>query len=833
MIKKAVKVLLIEKETSMAKRINSSLSSQQALVFQVAWVKEMTKAVSLMDNTHIDVVLLDLSVSNGQTADFVEQLLHQAPNAIIILLCNNSDKAHALEAMALGAYDCVDKNRLGHNWIKRVLGYNLLLAEADKLLSVSEATLRALGNASPLGMTVSDIFGNTTYTNSAYQAITGFSPEQTLGQHWSAQVHPLDRLRLAKEWQEALQDQQIFHSNVRLLREDDSTCRVRMTGAFIKDDRKLYGHVRTIEDLTDRSSRSSSAHSARKNSRDWLPPTAAQMTLDVMADAVLSKDLKGKVKYLNQAAERLTGWKSHEAVGQPLAKVFNLRDRITGSQLADSSEFAIAENQLVEMPRDCVLVRKDGVETMIEESATPIKDEMGNNIGAVLVFRDVTQSRVMTIKMTHLAQHDVLTGLPNRQLFQERLNQAMVLAKRHEKLLAVLYLDIDLFKNINDIHGHKVGDKLLCSIADRMSDAVRHSDTVCRQGGDEFVVLLSEIEDPNDAAKFSTKLLTRLAEPHLIEGKEISVSMSIGIGIFPTDSDNSDVLLDCADTAMFQAKSDGRNCYQFYKQSMNINATEQSQIESRLKRGLMEQEFVVHYQPQFDLNSGEIIGAEALIRWQDPEMGLLYPAEFIRAAEHANLICTIGEWMRRQVCQQQKIWQDKGLDIIPVTVNTSASELSAKNFLGNIKLALKDYDLAPWCLGLEVSEKDMIVSDYPVISQLKGLGVQLGLDDVGLGAGKLSYSQYLNFDTVKIAPKVIYDAVLNSDNAKIATAVISLSINLGQKIVAKSIESQQQLAFLNHCKCTAAQGYFFKYPMDAEHFGELLGVADTQQRLNN
>lgn len=298
-----------------------------------------------------------------------------------------------------------------------------------------------------------------------------------------------------------------------------------------------------------------------KKSHCLMPAKLAQLTLDSMDDAVLSTDINGKVNYLNHTASSLTGWDSGEAVGCALADVVRLKES-SGQQAQRVYIKPTLQNvSAMDAIKDYILERKDGGETNIEGSAKPILNELGEDEGTVLVFRDVTKAKEMNMKITHLAEHDALTGLPNRLLFQERLNQALALAKRHDKLLAVLYLDIDLFKDINDAHGHVIGDKLLCSLAQQMVELVRDSDTVCRHGGDEFVILLSEIEHSSDAAKFASKLLSCLVRPIMINGKEISVSMSIGISIFPKNGDLSDGLVDYADKAMFKAKSNGRNCY--------------------------------------------------------------------------------------------------------------------------------------------------------------------------------------------------------------------------------------------------------------------------------
>jgi diguanylate cyclase (GGDEF)-like protein/PAS domain S-box-containing protein len=819
---KPVEVLLVEQCPSLAKRIRTLLSTKQTLVFHVAWVRDLVQATELMNNNPIDIVLLDLSVSNVKSADFVEQILLQTPRAIIILLCSSLDKIFALQAMTKGACDCLDKKRLGQNWLKRVLGYNLMLANADKMGAISDARLQAIGNTSSLGIMVSDMAGFIIYTNPAFHSITGFSAKQSFGQHWAMVIHADDRTRLEHEWREELLFQQTFHSDVLLVRQNNGACRARMTGNFIKDDKELFGYVRTFELLTESCKTFSSQKPLLDNDSRWLPEVTAHMTLDALGNAVLSTDISGRVVYLNQAAERLTGWKSESAVGCFLAEVFNLKDPSASDTLVEHVELTLTENQRFPLPQDSILIRKDGVEVMVDETLAPINDKQGQIVGAVLIFRDVTETRETAIKMTHLAKHDSLTGLPNRLLLKERLNQAISLANRHNKKLALLYMDIDLFKKINDSHGHELGDKLLCSVAERMKASVRETDTVCRQGGDEFVLLLSEIEHPNDAAKLANKLLNRMANPHVIDDKELIVSMSIGIAIFPNDGELSSVLMDSADSAMFQAKTSGRNCYRFFKESMRAIAKQQTQIEIRIKRALLQNEFILHYQPLFNLETGEICGAEALIRWQDPEFGLLYPAEFIPIAEQSTLIYLIGDLLRRKVCLQQKDWSSQGLTIVPIMINTSAIELTQKPFFHEVELALTDCGLAPEFLGLEVTESTITLSVFPVIQQLKGLGVKLVLDNFGSDAGHLSFLHYLAFSAVKIAPDIIQAAMNESDKATIVHALIGLAKNLDQEIIAKGIESQQQLSFVERCQCNSAQGNFFNQPLSAIAFAHLL-----------
>lgn len=572
MIIKTITVLLLAQNSSLAKRIRTSLYYSQLRVFKVVYAKEQTKALELINSSSIDIVLLDLSVANAKSAEFVNRLRHNSPKTIIMLLCNANDNAIVSQAMAQGAHGFIDKHSLGQHWLMRLLGFSLLQTLPLKLQKRSIKTLHAICDSSQLGIMAADWFGNIIYTNQAFNTITAYSAATPQGCHWMAQIYDDDKNRLLTDLQAAQKNNTIVCSDVCIIHQSKQLCQVRVTATPIAKNKKSYGYIITLEKLSKRDGKAKLTAAVTKTRRDLLPATTAQLTLDAMSDAILSTDINDKVLYLNQAASILTGWDCSEAVGLLLCDIFKIKE----SASAVIAKSTLAQSQREQRPFDCILVRKDGVEIQIEESARTIFNELGETIGVVFIFRDVTQSQLKAIKMKYLAQHDPLTGLPNRLLFQERLNQALVLAKRHNKRLAVLYLDIDLFKKVNDLHGHELGDKLLCSIANRMTDAVRQSDTVCRQGGDEFLILLSEIEHPDDAAIFTSKLLHTLINPHQLNGKKISVHMSIGIRIFHHDIEApqqasegklSDVLIDNADKAMYQAKSRGHDGYQIFKQA--------------------------------------------------------------------------------------------------------------------------------------------------------------------------------------------------------------------------------------------------------------------------
>ena len=429
------------------------------------------------------------------------------------------------------------------------------------------------------------------------------------------------------------------------------------------------------------------------------------------------------------------------------------------------------------------------------------------------------------VQLNHLAHHDVLTNLPNRMLLHDRLNQAIEVARRQNRQLAVMFLDLDGFKHINDSLGHAVGDELLRSVAQRLVACVRQSDTVSRQGGDEFVLLLPLIEHAEDAARSGQKILEALALPHPVDGQDLHISVSIGISIYPTDGQDAETLLKSADTAMYHAKENGRNNYKFFKQDMNARAVQRQSIEASLRRALDRQEFVLHYQPKINLRSGAIVGVEALIRWQHPTLGLLLPNQFIAIAEDCGLILPMGRWVLREACRQTRTWLEMGLPPITVAVNTSATEFRTKDFLDYVRTTLEETGLAPRYLELELTEgvlmRDATSTDR-VLNALAATGVKLAIDDFGTGYSSLSYLSRFPIDSLKIDQSFVKQITSNPDDATIVSAVISMGKSLRQRVIAEGVESPEQYAFLLAQQCDEGQGYYFSRPVPAEALAALL-----------
>jgi diguanylate cyclase (GGDEF)-like protein/PAS domain S-box-containing protein len=542
----------------------------------------------------------------------------------------------------------------------------------------------------------------------------------------------------------------------------------------------------------------------------------AQVTLNSIGDAVVGTDASVNVTYLNIVAESLTGWSRQEAAGRPVEEVLHIIDGVTREEARNPMAFAIRENKTVALTPNCILICRDGSEFGIEDSAAPIHDRHGQVIGAVMVFHDVSAARAATLKMSHLAQHDGLTDLPNRILFNDRLTEAMALALRYRRQLAVLFLDVDRFKYINDSLGHVIGDRLLQSIAQRLLGCVRASDTVSRQGGDEFVILLPEVAHPQDAAVCADKILEVLRLPHHIDDHDLHVTVSIGIGTYPEDGTDCDTLMRHADFAMYDAKDNGRDNRQCFKRDLSVRALKRQSVEDDIRHALVRQELRLHYQPNVNLKTGQIIGVEALIRWLHPELGLVSPADFIPIAEECGLIVPIGRWVLAEACHQARAWQEIGLVPIPMSVNVSAVELRATTFLDGVCATLADTGLDARFLELELTETFLMqdsTSTAAVLHDLKQLGVRLALDDFGTGYSSLSHLTRFPIDTLKIDRSFVRSITTNADDACIVRAVISMGKNLHMRVVAEGVETPEQLAFLQDGNCPFGQGYYFGLPL--------------------
>jgi diguanylate cyclase (GGDEF)-like protein/PAS domain S-box-containing protein len=554
----------------------------------------------------------------------------------------------------------------------------------------------------------------------------------------------------------------------------------------------------------------------------------ASVVLDAIGEAVLRTDPRGNVVYLNGMAVKMSGWSRDEALGQPISDVLRIVDRANGTAIRNVVEVVVNEGKTVRLRancKSCVLIRRDALEFGVEITVADTLDQDGTVTGAVVAFRDVSAARATSVEMSHLAQHDSLTDLPNRVLFKDRLTQAIALAVRQDKQLAVMFLDLDHFKKINDSLGHGVGDQLLQSVAKRLVTCVRRTDTVSRLGGDEFVVLLSQVARGEDAAVSARKIIRALAVPHIIDNKSLDINVSLGVSTFPIDGPDAQTLMDNADTAMYDAKEHGRNNFQFFRSDMHARLTENRLLEADLRYALGRNEFALHYQPKFNLQTGEITGVEALLRWTHPGRGMVSPAQFVPIAEECGLIVPIGRWVLLEACKQSRSWSDAGLGFVSVAINVAAAEFQDKDFLSGVRAVLIATGVEPENLELEMTESALMEdaeSTLVVLGALKAMGVQLAIDDFGTGYSSFTYLRRFPVDALKLDQSFVQEISADPGDADIVSAMIDIGKSAKLRVIAEGVETRAQLIFLQRHGCGEGQGYYFSRPVVAEQARKLI-----------
>jgi diguanylate cyclase (GGDEF)-like protein/PAS domain S-box-containing protein len=572
--------------------------------------------------------------------------------------------------------------------------------------------------------------------------------------------------------------------------------------------------------------------------------------LEAAPDAMVVVNQDGKIVLLNVQAEKQFRYSRDELVGQKITNIIpqGFAERLIADALR-SVEDALA--QQIGMGIELYGRRKDGSEFPIEIMLSPL--ESAGEILVTAAIRNITTrkkaeallvqkieelncsneelvkaadaARTMTQQMTDLAEHDPLTGLPNRLLLNDRVGNALAFAKRNKCQVAVLFLDLDGFKHINDSLGHAIGDRLLQSVATSLRDCVRAPDTVSRHGGDEFVILLPELRQPQDAAIAATRLLRAIAKSHFIDGHDLHVTTSIGVSVYPDDGLDAETLIKNADTAMYQAKENGHQRYQFFRQAMNVRAVERQSIEEHLRRALERREFTVHYQPKINLDAKVITGVEALIRWTHPTRGLISPLQFIPVAEDCGLILPIGAWVLREACAQARAWVDLGLPVMTMAVNVSAKQFENENFLRDIFAILDETGLDPRSLELELTESVLMRRaelTASILITLRERGIRVAVDDFGTGYSSLSYLRKFPLDSLKIDRSFVSQITTIPDEMTIVRAIISMGRSLNLRVIAEGVETQDQFDFLKIHRCEEAQGYYFSPPVPPQEFARLL-----------
>lgn len=656
---------------------------------------------------------------------------------------------------------------------------------------------------------VMDRAGRVVRFNRACEAVSGYQASEVVGTHFWEKLIPEEEVERVSRVFQTLTAGQFPNRHENHWRTRDGGRRlIAWSNTCIADARGQVLHViATGIDVTE-------ARAAEAELQ------LAARVFEHAGEAIMVTDADNRIVKVNPAFSLITGFTAEEVLGETPARFKSGRHdaafyRAMWQSLAETGAW---EGEIWDRRRDGVVYPK-----WLTVSA--IRDHQGEVRHYVALFTDISERKRSEERIRHLAEHDALTGLPNRSLLQDRLAQAIARAERSRGRLALLYIDLDRFKLINDSLGHPVGDALLQEVAHRLQSMVRASDTVSRLGGDEFLMLVDELEDVEDAARVAQKILDVLALPCRVAGQELRITPSIGISLYPDDSTDMNVLIKNADIAMYQAKEGGRNAYQFHTGDLNLRASERLELELGLRRALERGELLLHYQPQYDLASGRIIGLEALLRWQHPTLGLVSPARFIPIAEDSGLIVPIGEGVLHEACRQSLAWQAAGLPAVPIAVNLSAVQFRKPGLESLLRDILVSTSLPPHLLELELTES-IVMSQaeetVAILGRLHELGVHLSIDDFGTGYSSLSYLKRFPVQKLKVDQSFVRDVVHDANDAAIVRGIVSLAHGLGLRVIAEGVETREQLDFLRGLGCEEAQGYYFSRPLPPAEIEALL-----------
>jgi diguanylate cyclase (GGDEF)-like protein/PAS domain S-box-containing protein len=677
----------------------------------------------------------------------------------------------------------------------------------DELLELQQFALEHIHEA----VFFVDIDAKFTYVNQAASVYLGYSKEELLTMSVFELDPNLSRAMWREHWQE-IQTHKSISIETEHRTKEGKTIPVEVNANYFNFNGVGY-NMALIRDITEKKNEEQAAQRKTKQLQEVTTTLSALFTS--IPDLIWMKDYEGKYLSCNPAYEAFIGAKECEVIGKTDYEFYS-------SESADVCK----QSDIDAMRAGTVCISEESVNYqdntigIMEIRKAPIYNPSGAMIGVLGIGRDISERKSFEKQIEFMAHHDALTGLPNRILAQDRMEQAITYAKRHSTQAALLFIDLDGFKTINDTLGHSIGDSMLQNVALRFQQSIRQSDTLSRQGGDEFLLILPEIHHKDDVSAIAEKLIQTLEQPFLIHNQFLSVSASIGIALYADHGDTFETLLKNSDTAMYKAKESGKNTYCFFTPEMNNHILGQFQIQNDLKNALKNNEFVLHYQPQIDLATNTISGVEALIRWNHPQQGMIPPMKFIPIAEESGLIVPIGEWVIEEACRQAARWHSMGITVC-VAVNISATQFKRGNLVTVVKNALKTSRLNPKFFELELTESTMMYnleSTLQTVQALKVLDLQLSIDDFGTGYSSLAYLKRFAVDKLKIDQSFVRDIVQDQEDAIIVSTIIQMAQNLNLKTIAEGVENEYVLERIKSYGCDEVQGYHYAKPLEASAF---------------
>ncbi|MGE5547823.1 MAG: EAL domain-containing protein [Solirubrobacterales bacterium] len=812
-------VLVVEDNPGDARLVELFLLEDPGRAFKVVKAANLAGALEVLAAHHIDVALLDLSLPDSIGLETLARVRQAGPLVPVVVLTGTNDEVLALEALRQGAQDYLVKGQGDGELVRRAVRYAIERSRVDQALRDSEALFRAVFQNAGVGVVLTGFDGRFIDANPAFCQMVGYEQDELRQLTFHDITHPEDLAendRLRAEMMAGERDS--YHLTKRYRAKDGRTVWARLTAKAVRHEAsgEFQFTVTVIEDITD-----------RKRLEDHMRLAAS--VFENTGEGLFVTDASSTIILVNPAFTEITGYQPEDVLGQTPRVLSSGRH---GAEFYQRLWQSV--NDLGKWQGEIWDRRKSGEMFAGWLNISAVKNGSGQITNYVAVFSDITSRKQIEERLSYQANHDPLTRLPNRTLFQERLSRALARAHRNQALVALLFVDLDHFKQVNDTLGHLAGDQLLQTVAERLTGCTRQGDTVARLAGDEFTVILEDIQDARDAAVVAHKILHLLSEPFELNGTVANISSSIGVALYPADAGDPQGLVKLADAAMYRAKNLGRNGCQFHSEAVNSQAFERLALENALRQALERREFTVHYQPIFATATGRVAAIEALVRWHHPEVGLVVPSQFLALAEETGLILPIGRLVFTQACLELAELRRTLAPELRLHLNLSGRQVRQLDLVETISDAIEAAGLPPSAVVLEIPEGsvgDKVQESGNVFSRFAALGVGVAIDEFGAGYSSFSFLRKLTADTLKVSQTFVRNAASSSDDAEIVTAIVAVARGLHMSVVAPGIESEEQLSFLSTFGCDLVQGFLLARPMDLDALRSYLAKGEVPPAL--